>query len=114
MSFTKLLLRSLWFYRRLNLTVVLGVALSTAILLGAMIIGDSVRFSLEQITYGRLGRTSQVITAGERLFSKKLSVPYSVSTFLRLLEFLETWHHIYQCCRCNWRTRIPSRSCRAS
>ena len=73
MSLTKLLLRSLWFYRRLNLTVILGVALSTAILLGAMIIGDSVRFSLQQLTYARLGSTTQVITAGERLFSKRLS-----------------------------------------
>lgn len=90
MSFTKLLLRSLWFYRRLNLTVILGVALSTAILLGAMIIGDSVRFSLQQITFSRLGRTTQVITAGERLFGKKLSPEISGNTGFKTTALLRS------------------------
>lgn len=90
MSFTKLLLRSIWFYRRLNLTVILGVALSTAILLGAMIIGDSVRFSLQQLTYARLGRTSQVITAGERLFSKRLSSDISRNSGLKTTALLRS------------------------
>jgi putative ABC transport system permease protein len=73
MSFSKLILKSIWFYRKLNLTIVLGIALSTAILVGALIIGDSVKFSLQQITVQRLGNTSQVITAGERLFQQQLS-----------------------------------------
>ncbi|MEI7422983.1 MAG: ABC transporter permease [Prolixibacteraceae bacterium] len=84
------MLRSIWFYRRLNLTVILGVALSTAILLGAMIIGDSVRFSLQQLTYARLGRTSQVITAGERLFSKRLSEDISRNSGLRTTALLRS------------------------
>lgn len=63
----------MWFYRKLNLTIVLGIALSTAILVGALIIGDSVNFSLQQITIQRLGNTSQVITAGERLFRQQLA-----------------------------------------
>ena len=90
MSFTKLLLKSLWFYRRLNLTIVLGVALSTAILLGAMIIGDSVRFSLQQITYKRLGQTSRVITAGERLFSIRLAGEISKKTGLKTASMLRS------------------------
>ncbi|HEY3371670.1 MAG TPA: ABC transporter permease [Prolixibacteraceae bacterium] len=73
MSLTKLIIRSIWFYRKLNLTIVLGIALSTAILVGALIIGDSVKYSLQQITVQRLGNTSQVITAGERLFRQQLS-----------------------------------------
>lgn len=73
MSFRKLILRSIWFYRKLNLTIVLGIALSTAILVGALIIGDSVKYSLQQITVQRLGNTSQVITAGERLFRQQLA-----------------------------------------
>jgi len=73
MSIFKLILKSIWFYRKLNLTIVLGIALSTAILVGALIIGDSVKFSLEQITVQRLGNTSQVITAGERLFRQQLA-----------------------------------------
>ncbi len=73
MSLKKLILKSIWFYRKLNLTIVLGIALSTAILVGALIIGDSVKYSLQQITVQRLGNTSQVITAGERLFRQQLA-----------------------------------------
>lgn len=73
MSFSKLILKSIWFYRKLNLTIVLGIALSTAILVGALIIGDSVKYSLQQITNQRLGNTSQVVTAGERLFHQQLA-----------------------------------------
>jgi len=73
MSIYKLILKSAWFYRKLNLTIILGIALSTAILVGALIIGDSVKYSLQQITVQRLGKTSQVITAGERLFGQQLA-----------------------------------------
>lgn len=73
MSIFKLILKSAWFYRRLNLTIILGIALSTAILVGALIIGDSVKYSLQQITVQRLGNTSQVLTAGERLFRQQLA-----------------------------------------
>ncbi len=73
MSLYKLIFKSIWFYRKLNLPIVLGIALSTAILVGALIIGDSVKYSLQQITVQRLGNTSQVITAGERLFRQQLA-----------------------------------------
>ena len=73
MSIYKLILKSAWHYRKLNLTIILGIALSTAILVGALIIGDSVRYSLQQITVQRLGKTAQVITAGERLFGQQLA-----------------------------------------
>ncbi len=73
MSLFKLILKSAWNFRKLNLTIILGIALSTAILVGALIIGDSVKYSLQQITVQRLGKTSQVITAGERLFGQKLA-----------------------------------------
>lgn len=73
MSIYKLILKSVWFYRKLNLTIILGIALSTAILVGALIIGDSVRYSLQQIAVQRLGQTALVITAGERLFGQQLA-----------------------------------------
>ncbi|MDP2113581.1 MAG: ABC transporter permease, partial [Bacteroidota bacterium] len=80
MSLYKLILKSAWFYRKLNLTIILGIALSTAILVGALIIGDSVKYSLQQITVQRLGKTSQVITAGERLFGQQLATKLSTKT----------------------------------
>jgi ABC-type antimicrobial peptide transport system permease subunit len=80
MSLYKLILKSAWFYRKLNLTIILGIALSTAILVGALIIGDSVKYSLQQITVQRLGKTSQVITAGERLFRTQLATELAEKT----------------------------------
>ena len=80
MSLSKLILKSIWFYRKLNLTIVLGIALSTAILVGALIIGDSVKYSLQQITVQRLGNTSQIITAGERLFRTQLAIELAEKT----------------------------------
>ncbi|WP_430972052.1 FtsX-like permease family protein [Sunxiuqinia rutila] len=66
-------LKSLLHFWKLNLTIVFGVALSTAILLGAFIIGDSVSYSLQQITLQRLGQTNWVVTGGERLFRAELA-----------------------------------------
>jgi ABC-type antimicrobial peptide transport system permease subunit len=80
MSLYKLILKSAWHYRKLNLTIILGIALSTAILVGALIIGDSVKYSLQQITVQRLGKTSQVITAGERLFRQQLATELAEKT----------------------------------
>jgi len=80
MSLSKLILKSAWFYRKLNLTIILGIALSTAILVGALIIGDSVKYSLQQITVQRLGKTSLVITAGERLFGQQLATELAEKT----------------------------------
>ncbi len=80
MSLYKLILKSAWHYRKLNLTIILGIALSTAILVGALIIGDSVKYSLQQITVQRLGNTSQVITAGERLFGQQLATELAAKT----------------------------------
>ena len=80
MSINKLILKSAWFYRKLNLTIIFGIALSTAILVGALIIGDSVKYSLQQITVQRLGKTSQVVTAGERLFGQQLATELAEKT----------------------------------
>jgi len=67
------IIKSILHYAKLNIATVLGVALSTAILVGALIIGDSVKYSLQQITIERLGNTDAVITAGERLFTCQLA-----------------------------------------
>jgi ABC-type antimicrobial peptide transport system permease subunit len=52
---------------------ILGVALGTAILVGALVVGDSVKYSLQQIVVERLGKTDAVVTAGERLFTRQLA-----------------------------------------
>jgi putative ABC transport system permease protein len=67
----KLLLRSLRYYRKTHLWVILGVMISTAVLVGALITGDSVRYSLRQIVFERLGKIEFALTSGERFFEIK-------------------------------------------
>ncbi|WP_423127736.1 FtsX-like permease family protein [Gaoshiqia hydrogeniformans] len=73
MNLPRYAIKSLLHHWKLNLTVILGVALSTAILLGAFVIGDTVSHSLKQITLQRLGNTDWLISGGERLFRKALA-----------------------------------------
>jgi putative ABC transport system permease protein len=56
-----------------NLLVALGVAVSSAVLIGGLIIGDSVRYSLEQTTYFRLGNITHVATVTDRYFRSELA-----------------------------------------
>jgi putative ABC transport system permease protein len=88
MSFTRYIIQTIRHYRRLNFTVVLGIALSTAILAGALVIGDSVKYSLEQIAVQRLGKTSKVIVAGERLFGQHLAKSISAKTGVNVSALL--------------------------
>lgn len=88
MSFSKLILKSIWFYRKLNFTIVLGIALSTAIIVGALVIGDSVKYSLQQISVQRLGNTSHVVTAGERLFRQQLDKEMTKKTGIQTSALL--------------------------
>lgn len=51
----RLVRRSLRFYARSNLAVALGAAVGTAVLTGALVVGDSMRGSLRRLTLQRLG-----------------------------------------------------------
>jgi putative ABC transport system permease protein len=58
-----LLKRNLAYFRRTNLAVVFGVAAAVAVLVGALLVGDSVRASLRDLLLSRLGRTDHVVSA---------------------------------------------------
>lgn len=53
--------RSLIYYWRLHLAVLLGAAVATAVLTGALLVGDSVRGSLRDLTLERLGRIDYAV-----------------------------------------------------
>ncbi len=53
--------------------VALGVVVSTMVLTGSLIIGDSVRYSLEQSTFYRLGNTTHLVTVVERYFRQEMA-----------------------------------------
>ncbi len=73
MSLLKLAKQSLLFYWRTNLGVLLCVIVSTSVLTGALIIGDSVRYTLRKFTDFRLGETKFALVPQGRFFSTSLS-----------------------------------------
>jgi ABC-type antimicrobial peptide transport system permease subunit len=63
MTLTRLLLRNLFFHWHGNLAVLLGVVVGTAVLTGALLVGDSLRGSLRAQTLRRLGWVDEALTA---------------------------------------------------
>ncbi|MCJ7682337.1 MAG: hypothetical protein MUP70_16540, partial [Candidatus Aminicenantes bacterium] len=82
--------RSLLHYKKSNFWVVAGVAVSTAILVGALIIGDSVRFSLKNIVNDRLGSTRFALTTGDRFFRAELADELAEQLHTEVAAVLET------------------------
>lgn len=74
MQVRQLLGKNLTFYWRTNLAVVLGVVAATAVIGGALVVGDSVRESLKQMSLDRLGRIDHAVTGG-RFFREELASP---------------------------------------
>jgi putative ABC transport system permease protein len=68
-----LILRSLVFHLRSHLGVVLGAAIGSAALIGALVVGDSVRISLREMALARLGQTELALSAGDRFFRNALA-----------------------------------------
>jgi len=69
-----LIFKTFTHYFRQNLLVALGVAVSAMVLTGSLIIGDSVRFSLEQSTFSRLGETTHLVSVNERYFRQEMAI----------------------------------------
>lgn len=56
MNTWQLILRSLLHYRRTGIAVVVGVAIASAVIIGSLVTGDSVRGSIKDTALGRLGK----------------------------------------------------------
>src|SRR3954468_16332878 len=63
MTRVRLIARSTRYHWRTNLAVVAGVAAAVSVLAGALLVGDSVRGSLRDMTMARLGRAGVVISS---------------------------------------------------
>src|SRR3712207_6619187 len=72
MTFGRLLLRNLLYHWRGNLAVVLGVAVGTAVLTGALLVGDSLRGSLRDLALRQLEWVDHALVAG-RFFREDLA-----------------------------------------
>lgn len=67
MTARRLILRSFVHHARSHLGALAGTAVATAVLIGALIVGDSVRSSLRQLALLRLGRIETAMSTGDRL-----------------------------------------------
>ncbi len=72
MNLGTLIRRSWGFYWRTHLAVVLGVMIAGAVLVGALVIGDSLRASLRDLTLQRLDKIEEVLIS-PRFFRTKLA-----------------------------------------
>ncbi|MFH1937138.1 MAG: ABC transporter permease, partial [Bacteroidota bacterium] len=73
MNIRTLIYRNLFFYRWPYLAILAGVMVSTAVLTGALLVGDSVRGSLGRLTELRLGTTHWAMQPGDRYFRSALA-----------------------------------------
>src|SRR4051794_7359365 len=72
MTTARLILRNLLHFRAASLAVVAGMAVATAVLTGALMVGDSVRGSLRALAVQRLGPVDYAL-AGTRFFDDSLA-----------------------------------------
>jgi putative ABC transport system permease protein len=80
MNFSKLILRSVTYHARSHLGVVLGAAIGSAILVGALLVGGSVKTTLHEMAMDRLGTIDHALVTGDRLFREQLAVDLADDT----------------------------------
>lgn len=78
MTIARLVYRSLCFYARLHVGTLLGAAVGSAVLIGALVVGDSVRGTLRAQALSRLGRVELALASGDRLFRSQLGADVQV------------------------------------
>ncbi len=73
MSLLRLIKNNLCFYRSISLGVFLAVAVATAVLTGAMLVGDSINHSLKMIAASRLGTAEFALQTYNKPFTEQLA-----------------------------------------
>ena len=69
MNLRQIATRSLRHYWSTNLAIALGVAAATAVLTGALIVGESMRSSLRELTLQRLGKIDEMLVSDCLLYT---------------------------------------------
>jgi ABC-type antimicrobial peptide transport system permease subunit len=84
MTLRTLILRSLRHHARSHLGVLLGATIGSAVLIGALLVGDSVRVSLREMALARLGNIEAAMATGDRLFRAELATNLKAAPVLAL------------------------------
>jgi hypothetical protein len=105
MTIIRFIRNNLIYYLRKNLLLAAGIAISGAVLTGALLVGDSVKYSLNRIVELRLGNVTHVIQAGDRYFTSELTdrVGGQLNVPVSSILLQEGWP---------WQTEGPSASIR--
>ncbi|MEO6183676.1 MAG: ABC transporter permease, partial [Verrucomicrobiota bacterium] len=90
MTFWTLILRGLRFHARSHFGTLLGAAIGSAILIGALAVGDSVRESLRVMALARLGKTEFALSSSDRFFRAKLAEELDISQTAPVLQLSAT------------------------
>jgi len=88
MNFLRYVLRSVLHYRFAYVGVLAGAVLGATVLLGALFAGDSVAASLRLIGEKRIGRSTHLITAGDRFFREGLADDLAAAAGVRTAPLL--------------------------
>lgn len=88
MTFVHYLSRSLQHYRFAYLGVLAGAVLGATVLLGALFAGDSVNVSLRRISENRIGRTTHLVSGGDRFFRQALAGDLATAANVRTAPLL--------------------------
>lgn len=78
------IVRSLAHHRFAYLGVFAGAVLGATVLLGALFAGDSVKASLRRIAENRIGRTTYILSSGDRFFRQALADDLAAATNSRI------------------------------
>lgn len=73
----RFIIKSFKYFIKQHIAVFLATLISTAVLTGALIVGDSVKYSLKQLIDKRLGNIEHALVSGDRFVSSGLSAKIS-------------------------------------
>ena len=106
MSLLGLAKRSLGFYWRTNLGVLLAVLVSTAVLSGALVVGDSVRHSLKMTAVARLGRTEVALVQQNGFFRTELADELAAELDTTVAPVLQLRGRVADSNESRWENRV--------
>ena len=73
MTIWSLVLNSFRYYAKSHIGTIIGVAVGTMVLVGALLVGESVKGSLRNMAEARLGKIELTLSSNDRLFRAKLA-----------------------------------------
>ena len=73
----RFVIKSFTHFKKQHLAVFFATLISTAVLTGALIVGDSVKYSFKKLVDTRLGKIEYAMISGNRFVSSELSVKSS-------------------------------------